>query len=77
MKKQNYHLQCALFLLEANGLDDAILSAVKFSREAFQKGDMNKHFHWKFVVDYIEALIPDQAQSPQNPFELEPQYSMD
>ncbi len=55
MENLNYYRQCAMFLAEAYGFELGAKKAVELSREAFQNGDMLQHFHWKFVVDYLEG----------------------
>jgi hypothetical protein len=54
MKTINYYWLSARFLAEAHGLDNALELSAKYSKDAFENDNMEKHLHWKFVHDYLE-----------------------
>lgn len=55
MQDTNYYRQCALFLAESYGVEIGAKHAAELSREAFHRGDISGHYHWKFVVDYLDG----------------------
>lgn len=63
MRDSNYYRQCAFFLADAYGSELGAKKAIAMSRAAFQEGDLSGHFHWKFVVDYLEGPLGRRVSS--------------
>lgn len=62
-RDSNYYRQCALFMAEAFGNEVGARRATLMSRQAFHEGDLNGHFHWKFVVDYLDGPLGRRVTS--------------
>jgi hypothetical protein len=64
MNNNNYYRQCAEYLRDSHGIGEAGNVATNLSMAAFLQGDLSNHYHWKFVLDYIEILLQENWEIP-------------